>query len=366
MTDTQLKRLWRCLKTSLLSKKEVCIDLRDWDDEIFREALSKGITSYYCDPINIPPEFRQKLTIYSDSPDGDILVIPLGKEVQQARRFAVYAFVQSYSDIEKLISAAKLGAEALIVDTKDWKIIPLENIIAYLHKTSTKLVTKVSSPEEIETMYGILEKGVDVVLFKPKNKEDIGRIFDAINYLTKVQLSPAEVTEIKDVGMGDRACVDTVSILLMGEGMLVGSKASFLFLIHNESLGSSFTEPRPFRINAGAIHSYVLTPTGVTKYLSEIKAGDRVLIINTQGSARSITVGRVKIERRPLRLVKAKVDGEEGTVILQNAETIRLVGADGKPISVTEIKPGDKVLAYISKEKARHFGVAVDEFIIER
>jgi 3-dehydroquinate synthase II len=350
----------------LLSKKEVCLDLRDWDDEIFKEALSKGITAYYCDPDNVPQEFRQKVTTYSDTPTGDVLVVPLGKEAPQAKRFAVYAVVLNYGDVEKLISAAKLGAEVLIVDTKDWKIIPLENIVAYLQKTSAKLMAKVNSPEEVETMYGILEKGVDAVLFKPRSKADIGRIFDAINYIANVQLSPVKVVEVKDVGMGDRACVDTVSILSMGEGMLVGSKASFLFLVHNESIGSSFTEPRPFRVNAGAIHSYVLTPSGGTKYLSEIKAGDRVLVINTQGSARPTTVGRVKIERRPLRLIRAEVDGEEGSVILQNAETIRLVGIDGKPLSVTEIKPGDKVLAYISKEKARHFGIAVDEFVIER
>ncbi len=359
-------RRWRCLRTHLPSKKEFCIDLRDWNDEIFREAFSRGITTYYCDPTNIPQELRQKLTIYSDLSTGDVIVIPLGKEVPQVRRFAVYAVVLNYSDVEKLISAVKLGAEALIVDAKDWKIIPLENIIAYLQKTSTKLMAKVDSLEEIETMYGILERGVDVVLFKPKSKEDVSRIFEAISYIVSVQLTSVEVTEVKDVGMGDRACIDTISILSIGEGMLVGSKASFLFLIHSESLGSSFTEPRPFRVNAGAIHSYVLTPTGGTKYLSEIKAGDRVLIINMQGSARPATVGRVKIERRPMRLIRAEANGEEGTVVLQNAETIRLIGPDGKPVPVTEVKPGDKVLAYISREKARHFGVAIDEFIVEK
>ncbi|MEM2910527.1 MAG: 3-dehydroquinate synthase II [Nitrososphaerota archaeon] len=363
-----MTRRWRCSKTPLLNKnkKEVCIDLRDWDGEIFKEALSRGITSYYCDPTNIPLEFRQKLTIYSDSPVGDVLIVPFDKETPQAKRFAIYAVILNSSDVKKLLSVAKLGAEALIVDTKDWKIIPLENIIACLQKTLTKLIAKVSSPEEVETMYGILEKGVDAVLFKPRSKEDVRRIFEAVNYITKVQLSPVEVTEVKDVGMGERVCIDTISILLTGEGMLVGNKASFLFLVHNESLGSSFTEPRPFRVNAGAIHSYVLMPDGRTKYLSEISAGDRVLVVNTQGSARPTAVGRAKIERRPLRLIKAKVDGEDGSIIVQNAETIRLVTLDGRTISVTDIKPGDKVLAHIAKERARHFGVAVDEFIIEK
>jgi len=306
------------------------------------------------------------VTVYSDSPEGDVLVVPLGGEVPMGRRFAIYAPVQSHEDVERLVHAAKLGAEALIVDTRDWRIIPLENIIAYLQKTSTRLIAKASSPDEVETLYGVLEKGVDVVLFKPRSKDDVSRVFEVVNYITRVQLSTAEVTEVKDVGMGDRACIDTVSILSVGEGMLVGSKASFLFLIHNESLGSSFTEPRPFRVNAGAIHSYILTPDGRTKYLSEIKAGDRVLIVSSQGSARPTAVGRTKIERRPLRLVKAKVGDEEGSVILQSAETIRLVRLDGDLVPVTEVKPGDKVLVYTTKEKARHFGLTVDEFIIER
>jgi 3-dehydroquinate synthase II len=76
-------------------------------------------------------------------------------------------------------------------------------------------------------------------------------------------------------------------------------------------------------------------------------------------------VGRVKIEKRPLMLIKAISDGEEGTVILQNAETIKLVNPEGKHVSVANLKEGDEVLVWIG-EKARHFGVGIDEFIIER
>jgi len=76
-------------------------------------------------------------------------------------------------------------------------------------------------------------------------------------------------------------------------------------------------------------------------------------------------VGRVKIERRPLILIRAEVDGVEGSVILQNAETIKLVAPDGKHVSVAELKPGDEILVWLGK-KARHFGVEVDEFIVER
>ena len=49
-----------------------------------------------------------------------------------------------------------------------------------------------------------------------------------------------------------------------------------------------------------------------------------------------------KIETRPLRLVRAQIDNESGTVILQNAETIRLMTKNGKLLSITEAKVGDE------------------------
>ena len=60
--------------------------------------------------------------------------------------------------------------------------------------------------------------------------------------------------------------------------MLIGSRSNFLFLVHNESVGSSFTSPRPFRVNAGAVHCYTLGTDGTTKYLSEVETGTEVLV----------------------------------------------------------------------------------------
>ena len=74
-----------------------------------------------------------------------------------------------------------------------------------------------------------------------------------------VPIKPAKILEVKDVGIGERVCVDTASILEIGEGMLIGSKSNFMFLIHNESVGSSFTSPRPFRVNAGAVYCYTMS-----------------------------------------------------------------------------------------------------------
>jgi 3-dehydroquinate synthase II len=107
-------------------------------------------------------------------------------------------------------------------------------------------------------------------------------------------------------------------------------------------------------------------PGGGTRYLSEIESGSEVWIVNKEGIARSAVVGRSKIETRPLRLIRAEIDGEKGTVILQNAETIRLISKDGKLLSVTDVKVGDEVLGYAKQAEGRHFGMEVDEFIVEK
>lgn len=67
-----------------------------------------------------------------------------------------------------------------------------------------------------------------------------------------------------------------------------------------------------------------------------------------------------------MKLVKAQIDDSKGTVILQNAETIRLITKDNKLVSVTDLKVGDEVLAYAKSSSGRHFGMSVDEFILEK
>jgi len=150
-----------------------------------------------------------------------------------------------------------------------------------------------------------------------------------------------------------------------GEGILVGNSSQALFLIHAESIENPYVAPRPFRVNAGPVHAYVLVSGGKTRYLSELEAGDEILKVSSKGEVGPIVVGRVKIERRPLLLVEAI--GLDGTVstIVQNAETIRLVAPGGEAISVVKLKKGDKVLGYV-EEAGRHFGHKIKETITEK
>jgi 3-dehydroquinate synthase II len=274
--------------------------------------------------------------------------------------------VSSNKDIENIFDSAKKGLDFVVIEVKDWKIIPLENIIAKLHRLHTKIFAIASNPKEVRKMFSILDVGVDAVIFSTGSMNEVR---EALVYLgsKSFDLSTAKIIDIQEVGDGERVCVDTASMLNKGEGMLIGSRANFLFLVHNESVGSSFTSPRPFRVNAGAVHCYTLSPDGTTKYLSELETGVEVLVLDIKGKARRATIGRCKIEKRPMLMIKAKVGEEVGGIIAQDAETIRLVKSNGQLVSVTHLKKGDSVLVHSKPATGRHFGMEVsDEYILEK
>lgn len=333
--------------------------------KLLPQLEEEGIKTVYLDPKKLDKKKTKLQTVFPSSA-SDYVVLekdgskPRGKKV--GRKFQIL----SNSDIENVLDVAKKGLDFVIIEVKDWKIIPLENIIAKLHKIHTKIFAIAKTPEEVRKMFSILEIGVDAVIFSTSS---INEVREVMVYLgTKsFEMKQAKITEIKEVGDGERVCVDTASILHKGEGMLIGSRSNFLFLVHNESVGSSFTSPRPFRVNAGAVHCYTLSPDGTTNYLSEIETGSEVLVLNSKGKARRVTVGRSKIERRPMLMIKATVDGEIGGIIAQDAETIRFVKSNGELVSVTHLKKGDTVMVHSKPAMGRHFGMEVsDEYILEK
>jgi 3-dehydroquinate synthase II len=264
--------------------------------------------------------------------------------------------------------AVELGksCDYLIVVGTDWKVIPLENLIAGLQKLDVDIIAGIRNAEEAKLALETLEHGSDGVFLDTDNFSDIKKVAAVRDRsgMEKIPLVKAKVTKVKAVGMGDRVCVDTASLMVLGEGMLIGSQSNGLFLVHSESEESPYVAARPFRVNAGAVHAYIRVGEK-TRYLSELASGDEVLIIDSEGETRPAVVGRVKIERRPLMLVEAEVEGTKIKTLLQNAETIKLVGADGKPMPVTALSEGDEVLVYF-EAAARHFGIKIEETIIEK
>ena len=278
---------------------------------------------------------------------------------------AVRVAIKSREDEDTVIKAAELSCDYIILDCLNWKVIPLENLIARTRGRS-KLLAEISSAEDARLALETLELGTDGVVLKNSDIDELMKTAAVIEKpALKVDLEPVKVMEIKRIGTGARVCVDTCDIMKPGEGILVGCQSSGLFLVEAEVHENPFVETRPFRINAGPVSLYTLSSLSKSKYLSELKAGSEILIVDRSGNTRLTNIARVKIEWRPLILVEAEFKGKRIKTIVQNAETIRLVTKAGsKPI--TDLKTGDETLAHVT-EGGRHFGILVkEETVIER
>ena len=292
-------------------------------------------------------------------------IILEGDEFKEDGR-TVGRFVELRNKDDEL-KAKKLadGSVTVVISAKNWKIIPLENLIVHFQGSGSKLLMLARTTEEAKLFFETMERGADGVLFVPEKVDELGKLRKLLEESSpRLELKEGKITTLRQLGLGDRVCIDTCSMLNIGEGMLIGNQSSCLFLIHSETLESEYAASRPFRVNAGPVHAYVLMPDGSTRYLSELMGGDEALVVGADGHTRKVVVGRTKVERRPLLLIEADVNGERFSTIVQNAETIR-VYSRGKIVSVSKLKVGDTVLLKMEKG-GRHFGMYVKETIREK
>jgi len=290
----------------------------------------------------------------------------IGALQNEHKKIALRIDIAGKEDENKAVEAAEQGINYIIIDCQDWRIIPLENLIARTRGKS-KLIARVNSAEDARLVLQTLELGTDGVLTNTSNVEEIAKTVALVKQEgAKVKLAKAKISTVKQIGTGARVCVDTCDLMTPGEGILVGVQSAGLFLVEAEVSENPYVASRPFRVNAGSLPLYTLATLENTRYLSELKSGDEVLIVDRNGKVRTTNVGRAKIEFRPLILIEAEVDGKKLKAILQNAETIRLVTPTGsKP--VTELQAGDEVLVHLATAGGRHFGVSVpEETVIER
>jgi len=329
--------------------KQLWVKVDPWDKKLVTAALEAGVDAVWV-PEGRAGEVKALGLIRVVAPDGDL--VP-GRDVQEIG-------IHSTADEAEVIRLARQGP--VVVRTPDWTIIPLENLVAQ----TGNIFVEVSDVDAARTALGVLEKGVDGLIVAsagPGTVKEIARLVKEAS--PPLALTTARILRVQALGMGDRVCVDTCSNLGLGQGMLVGNSSGGLFLVHAESLENPYVAPRPFRVNAGAVHAYIRVSPEKTKYLGELAAGDGVLIVDYQGKTAPAVVGRVKVERRPLMLVAAEVDSQEITTILQNAETIRLTRPNGEAVSIVALRPGDEVLVAL-EETGRHFGHKVRETILEK
>lgn len=327
--------------------KQFWVEIRPWNKEIATTAIESGADALVVDKAGDVKRLGRIATVASD---GDIRP---GSDVTEI----------TITDKESENKAARLGKDKpVIVTTSDWTVIPLENLVAQ----SDHIIARVKNMAEAEMAIHVLEKNIYGILLSTTDPAVVRQVAALLRNSTgNVGLIPFTVTKIHPVGMGDRVCVDTCTMLSDGEGMLMGNTSSSMLLVHAETLENPYVAPRPFRVNAGAVHAYILLPDGKTAYLSDLTIGGHVLVVDAKGTAHPVIIGRTKIERRPLLLVEAGAGTAKVSLILQNAETIRLVRKDGGAVSVVNLAVGDTVMG-CTLEGGRHFGMAVKETIREK
>ncbi len=329
--------------------KQVWINIVPWNKNLVTTALESG-----ADAVIIPKGYSTQVhelgKIKTVSEDGDLVI---GKDT-------VFVEIKSKYDETEALKLSK--SKTVVIKAKDWKIIPLENLLAQ----SDHIFAEAKSAKEAKTMVQVLEKGVTGVVLNTTDLNEIKETVQLIKQVNEiVKLEIAKITKIQTLTMGDRVCVDTCTNMGLGQGMLVGNSSSAMFLVHSESVETPYVAQRPFRVNSGAVHAYTMVTDGKTKYLSALSVGEEVLIVDYKGRTQPAIVGRAKIERRPMMLVEAQCKKQKVSLILQNAETIRLTQPDGKPISVLKLVKGTEVLAYF-ETAGRHFGIKVKETILEK
>ncbi len=328
--------------------RRIWVRIDPWDTEMATTALEGG-----ADAVMVPEgccgKVRELGKITVVAPDGDL----------RPDRDMCCRQITCREDEAEIVRISR--ETPVLLECADWTIIPLENLIAQ----DAQIIAPVRNPEEARTVCGILEKGVGHILVQTESPAMLRNILSELRRTEgRIELEPAEIREVRAVGMGDRVCVDTCTRMSVGEGMLVGNSSAGLFLVHAETLVNPYVAPRPFRVNAGAVHAYIRLPGGRTGYLSDLKSGDSVLLVDFTGTSVSAVVGRLKIERRPLMQITARAGDREISTLVQNAETIRLTRPDGTAVSVVHTVPGDTVLVAL-EDAGRHFGHKIEETILE-
>lgn len=347
-------------------------------EEAVHQRLDGIVTDQPAHLEGLPPTITKVLL-----PKGGELPADLGSAdvvVVDGDHAAVAAAAKAHPETEvgrlvEITDAASLEQACQAAREERWSVllfrdptkIPLEIVLAAADKADGSIVTAVGDVTEAEIVFGVLEHGSDGVLLAPNAVGDATALKAAAESApADLELVELRVTGIRRVGMGERACVDTCSHFRADEGILVGSHSTGMVLGCSETHPLPYMPTRPFRVNAGALHSYTLSGEGRTNYLSELRSGSRVLAVDASGRSRLVTVGRVKIETRPMLAIDAVApSGQQVNLIVQDDWHVRVLGPQGAVLNVTELTAGSVVLGFLPTEQ-RHVGYPIAEYCIEQ
>ncbi|MFB7501984.1 3-dehydroquinate synthase II [Streptomyces broussonetiae] len=290
--------------------------------------------------------------------------IPAARAVTGSRGFGVRCEI---IDGDTMNEAADLSGkvDTVVAVFADETNIPLELLLAKAQGTRTGVVKQLLNTAEAHTVAGVLETGPAGLMVSAEHLPAVDLVTEVVTRHGQVHkdLVELEVVRAEPIGMGHRGCIDTTTLFGEDEGMIIGSTSSGGILVCAEVHYLPYMKLRPFRVNAGAVHSYVFGVEN-TDYISDLQAGERAHAVAADGTFREVGIGRIKTEVRPLRLIEARHGDVTVNVILQDDWHVRVMGSDGKPKPLTEVTPGSTLLGLIT-EPGRHVGIKVSEHIDE-
>ncbi len=420
---------------------------RRGDGAVVSPASSGGETSWWCDCRNISdaellkavhesscthilcnPDERGKINhgkvavVWLEQEAGleslgsDVAILTPVEQVYEAakkrgREVGLYLKVRDLeAQFGQCIELCDRGDPFVVIDIEHATYIPYELLVARVQGSRTKILRSipiydlegvVQTIDQSLNAMATMEHGIGVLFhsFTAETVSDLsrrvlerqGRALSLIN---------AVVCGVRHTGLGHRVCVDTTSFMSPEEGMIVGSTGWGGIFVCSETHYLPHMNLREFRVNAGAVHSYIWSAGGSALYLSEMRAGSEVTCVDISGNARTVTVGRAKIERRPLVFITCRIPSDQVpeevrnaaeplkalqqrvtpkgeklsdrdldyiyiNTFLQNDWHVRVMGSDGKIRHSTMLKVGDELLAHVD-HPGRHTGVRISESIIEK
>ncbi len=178
-----------------------------------------------------------------------------------------------------------------------------------------------------------------------------------------VEYQLGTITNIQDLGEGTRVCLDFVDGLDEVEGLLIGNTGHGYMLVLAETRTTKTYPPRPFRVNGGALHQYVYVD-GQTKYLSELEPGMKLNVYSPYGF-REVAIGRVKLEKRPLKRIALQCENLQLSITIQDSDSVFVMGSEGRVRSAVELQEGDQLLC-MPDQAGRHLGQPREGYIIEK
>lgn len=116
---------------------------------------------------------------------------------KESKKTAFRTIIKGKEDENKAAKAAELQIDYIIINCLDWRVIPLENLIAKARGKS-KLIAEVTTAEDAKLVLEALELGTDGVLLKTSNQKELEKTITIIKAQTlKIALTTAKITEIK-------------------------------------------------------------------------------------------------------------------------------------------------------------------------